>query len=167
MPLEPVTVVVPTRNRLATLRVALRSILAQTSVEVQVIVVDEGSTDGTPAHLATLDDRVTVIRNEVPKGLPTARNLGIDAAETRLVALCDDDDLWAPNKLESQLFALSATPGAGWSCTGNVSVDDALAIVGHHHPPPSGDIGEAIQVTNVVPAGGSSVVVDRDLVREV
>ncbi|MCU1488003.1 MAG: glycosyl transferase family 2 [Actinomycetia bacterium] len=163
-----VTVVVPTRNRVALLGQALGTILGQVGVELDVVVVDEGSTDATPDWLAGLGDpRVTVVRHDEPKGLPAARNAGIARATAPWVAFCDDDDLWAADKLAAQLDALADAPAAGWATCGNVSVDADLRIIGHHRPPVGGDIARALEAHNVVPSGGSTVVVARALLDEV
>jgi glycosyltransferase involved in cell wall biosynthesis len=163
-----VTVVVPTRNRVALLGQALGTILRQRDVDLDVVVVDEGSSDETPGWLAGLGDpRVSVVRHEEPKGLPSARNAGIERATGTWVAFCDDDDLWAPGKLAAQLAAVAAEPGARWATCGNVSVDEALRIIGHHRPPASGDVARELEAHNVVPSGGSTVLVRRDLLDEV
>jgi glycosyltransferase involved in cell wall biosynthesis len=146
----------------------LQAITSQTGVDICVVVVDEGSSDDTPAFLASLgDDRVEVVRHDEPRGLPAARNVGLKHAATRWVAFCDDDDLWAPDKLALQLAALHARPECGWSCTATVSVDTDLRILGHQRPYAGDDLARAVRARNVVPAGGSSVVVDRELALEV
>src|SRR5438128_8506232 len=97
-----VTVVVPTKDRRQVLDVALRSILAQEGVDVRVVVVDDGSSDGTAAWLADLDPRVEVVRHDTPTGAAAARNDGLDRVTTDWGAFCDDDDVWAPTKLAKQ-----------------------------------------------------------------
>src|SRR5918993_498800 len=117
-----VSVVVPTRNRSRLLASTLRSVLVQRGVELEVIVVDEGSTDNTPEMLAALDDpRVRVLRHDVPRGLSAARNRGADEARGEWVAFVDDDDLWAPEKLVSQLDAARAM-ARDWAYTGSVTI---------------------------------------------
>ena len=109
-----VTVVVPTYNRAAYLDETLRSILAQTSPPDEVIVVDDGSTDDTPAVCARQAGMVRYIRQE-NSGLPAvARNRGIAEAKGTWIAFCDSDDVWRPQKLEVELAALEAT-GAQWA----------------------------------------------------
>ena len=163
-----VTAVIPTRNRLAMLRQALDAALSQQDVEIQVVVVDEGSSDGTPAFLAALgDDRVRVVRNDVPLRLPGARNAGIDLTHTEWIAFCDDDDLWAPDKLAAQLDQIERVPDAAWACVGAVYVDEQLRIVGGHRPPADGDVRAAVLADNVIPSGGSGVLARTALVREV
>jgi glycosyltransferase involved in cell wall biosynthesis len=153
-----VTVVVPTRNRRPILALTLGSVLAQRDVDLHVVVVDEGSSDDTPAYLAAVaGDRLTVVRHDEPKGLAAARNAGLARAETEWVAFCDDDDVWAPDKVAAQLAEIDRVPGAEWACTGTASVNADLEIVGHHRPPPSGDVHDLMRATNVIPGGGSSV----------
>ena len=102
-----VSVIIPTHDRCERLRLALRSALAQRGVDVEVIVVDDGSSDGTRAFVEGLKDpRVRLVHNEVAMGESGARNRGISEAGRAWVAFLDDDDLWAPDKLASQLDAL-------------------------------------------------------------
>jgi glycosyltransferase involved in cell wall biosynthesis len=164
-----VGVVVPTHNRHAVLREALAHVLAQEGVEVEVVVVDDGSSTPVTGSVVDLvgDPRVRVVRNETPTGPSAARNLGVASLGTRWVAFCDDDDLWAPDKLRAQLDAIDETPGARWSCTGSVTVDERRRVQGHHAPPPSGDVLPDLLGFNVLPAGGSAIVVDRSLFDEV
>jgi glycosyltransferase involved in cell wall biosynthesis len=168
---EPaVTVVVPTRNRADLVPATLRSILDQQQVGVRVVVVDEASSDATPAVLASIaagDDRVEVVRHDVAAGVAGARNDGLARARTPWVAFCDDDDLWAPRKLSAQLQAIAALPGARWSATGAVFVDGVLRVIGHQRPPGSGDVAEAMRMTNAIPGGGSALLARTDLVRDV
>jgi len=103
MPL--VSVVVPSHNRARLLRRTLRSILAQHLTDLEVVLVDDGSTDETPQITNGADPRIVVIRNQEPGGVSAARNRGIAAARGEWIAFCDDDDLWSPDKLSRQLMA--------------------------------------------------------------
>ena len=167
-----VTAIVPTHNRRTTLQATLTSVLDQRDVDLQVIVIDDGSTDDTGVWLASLDDpRVRVLRHDVPQGAAQARSTGVAAAETEYVAFCDDDDLWSPRKLAAQLDAVAASSGAGWSCTAAVSfvADRSTPVeIVHHQPSPSADgVLAGLLTSNIVPGGGSSVLVARDLMQEV
>jgi len=134
MNLGRVSVVVPTRNRSRLLAMTLRSVLCQQNVELEVIVVDEGSTDDTAAMLSRLaDSRVRVLRHETPYGLSTARNRGAGAAGGDWLAFIDDDDLWAPDKLAQQLRAAAST-GRDWVYTGCVNISHDAQIVGGRPP---------------------------------
>lgn len=111
---------IPTRDRLSLCRTALRSALAQVDVEVEAIVVDDGSVDGTASWLGKIADRrVRVVRHELPLGVSAARNAAVATARAPWIAFLDDDDVWAPEKLGRQLDVQRRT-GAAWSYTGFV-----------------------------------------------
>jgi glycosyltransferase involved in cell wall biosynthesis len=103
-----ISVIVPTFNGAATLPAAIESIRAQ-NVEVEIIVVDDGSTDDTPRVIASLD--VITIRQD-NRGPAAARNAGLALATAPLVAFLDDDDVWLPQKLQQQLATLREHPEA-------------------------------------------------------
>jgi glycosyltransferase involved in cell wall biosynthesis len=160
-----VSVVVPTRNRAAVCAQTIDAVLGQQGVELELLVVDEGSTDDTPAMLASHDDgRLTTIRHDEPRGLPAARNAGMARADGRWVAWCDDDDLWAPDKLASQVAAARAAD-AEWVVCGSVRVDADLRVIGHQPAPDPATLLDRLLVDNVVPGGGSAVLASLDVVR--
>ena len=129
------TVVIPTRNRRELLLSTLRSVLAQREVDVDVVVVDEGSDDGTADAVRLLGEpRARVVRHDTPKGLPAARNAGLAEATAEWIAFCDDDDLWAPDKLALQLAA-ARRASAVWCCAGAVEIDPDLHVVGWQRSP--------------------------------
>src|ERR687891_1871685 len=91
-----VTVVLPSRDRPEMLERALRCALQQQDVELEVIVVDDGSSPPLGDSVASLGDpRVTLLRREMPQGVASARNAGIARARHPFVAFLDDDDLWS------------------------------------------------------------------------
>jgi glycosyltransferase involved in cell wall biosynthesis len=159
---EPtVTVVVPTRNRPALLRRTLRSVTAQHGVSVEVIVVDDGSEPSCAAAVARFaDDQVRVLRNEDAGGVGAARNQGAAVATAPWLAFCDDDDLWAPDKLAGQLDAANSA-GRRWAYTGAVKFEDGPRLWQLMPPPSPVDVHDRLPTKNVVPAGASNVVVDR------
>lgn len=162
-----VSVVIPTRNRRPLLELTLRSVLAQQGVDLEVVVVDEASDDETAALLAEHPDpRVRHIRHERPKGVATARKAGIEDARGTWVALLDDDDLWAPDKLVNQLRAAEER-GAPWACSGAVAVDRDLAVVEVYRPLPPEDLRRCLARYNPVPAGSSNVIARTAVLREV
>ena len=151
----------PTRNRRALLRMALHSALRQRDVSLEVLVVDEGSTDDTPAMLAALaDTRVRVIRHDAPQGVSTARNHGAAEARGEWLAFLDDDDLWAPDKLTRQLHA-AREAGRDWAYTGSVNVDEHGRTLSGRPPLPPHAVADALLRYNAIPGGGSNVVVRR------
>jgi glycosyltransferase involved in cell wall biosynthesis len=159
-----VTVVIPTRNRWSTLASrSLRSALAQEGVDLEVVVVDDGSDHDMRGDLAVLrDHRVSVVRHETSRGVAAARNSGISRAAGLWLAFLDDDDVWAPVKLRRQLDALSA-PGAVLAHASVAVVDEGWRVV---HVSAAGPVDrKALLVRNVIPAGSSNVVARTDLVR--
>jgi GT2 family glycosyltransferase len=109
-----VSVVVPTYNRADALPATVESVLAQTHEELEVLVVDDASTDDTPAVMADYDDpRLEYLRLPENRGGSAARNRGIEAADGEYVAFLDSDDRWRPTKLERQLSLLRSR-GNDW-----------------------------------------------------
>jgi glycosyltransferase involved in cell wall biosynthesis len=107
-----VSVVIPAWNAAATLRETLRSVAAQTYRNLEIFIVDDGSTDGTATiaeEFCAGDPRARLIRKE-NGGVASARNAGIEAASGEWVAPVDADDLWHPTKIEKQVAAALAAP---------------------------------------------------------
>lgn len=101
-----VSVVIPTYNRSKQIEHAVRSVLAQTHSNLEVIVVDDGSTDGTAQIIkecARKDPRIRLIEHGQRKGAQAARNTGILAARGKWIAFLDSDDQWFPDSLEVRL----------------------------------------------------------------
>jgi glycosyltransferase involved in cell wall biosynthesis len=156
-----VSVVVPTRNRSTLLSMTLRSVLRQQQVELEVIVIDEASTDDTAALLATLrDERVRVIHHDRPRGVSAARNRGAAEAHGEWLAFVDDDDLWAPDKLVQQIHA-AQTAGRDWAYAGSVNITDRGHVVYGRPPLSPEDVVAALPRYNAIPGGGSNVVMRR------
>src|SRR4051812_36397661 len=106
---DGVSLVIPTRDRSQILLETVRLTLLQRHVAFELIVVDDGSSDGTADALEALGDpRLVVVRNAVNRGVAHARNRGIDQARHPWVAFLDDDDRWSPDKLRMQLDAAQA-----------------------------------------------------------
>lgn len=112
MPDPRVSVVIAAFNREDSVRAAVDSVLEQTYPDLELIVVDDGSSDGTIAALEAISDpRLTVIASGENRGVSAARNRGIEAARGHWVAFHDSDDIWRPEKLAKQMADLDA-PGA-------------------------------------------------------
>lgn len=102
-----VSVVIPAYNAEAFIGDTVHSALNQTFSDLEVIVVDDGSKDGTVKRLEEFGDRIRV--HQKPNGgVSSARNAGVDLARGTFIAFLDADDLWAPTKLERQLHGLTA-----------------------------------------------------------
>jgi glycosyltransferase involved in cell wall biosynthesis len=104
-----ISVIIPTYNRLPLLKQALASVTAQDYKDVEVIVVDDGSTDGTEDWLAAQEVRSLVLRHTGFPGL--VRNRGAEAAGGRYLCFLDSDDLWLGGKLTRQVEFFSENPG--------------------------------------------------------
>ncbi len=102
-----VSVVIPTYNRVSTVVRAIESVLTQTYQDLEIIVVDDGSTDNTHEVIRRLHDpRLRYIRHDGNRGGSAARNTGIEASTGEYIAFLDSDDEWLPQKLEKQVYLL-------------------------------------------------------------
>jgi GT2 family glycosyltransferase len=114
---SPVSVVIPTYNRAKLVVRCVRSVLAATSPGDEVIVVDDGSTDGTEQELAAaIGSRIKFVRGE-HKGAGAAHNAGLRAAVNPLIAFQDSDDEWMPDKLYLQRTVMQARPDIVYCCS--------------------------------------------------
>lgn len=126
-----VSVVVPTFNRAGMLKETVDAILAQTYTDFELIIVDNMSEDGTQAYVTAITDpRVKYFRNANHGVIAANRNFGIRQARGVYVALCDDDDLWLPQKLERQVYMLDCDNRIGL-CYSNASSFDAKDTIDH------------------------------------
>lgn len=129
-----VSVVIPTYNAAAFVGQAIKSVLAQTYRDVEVIVVDDGSTDQTQSILSRFGAPVRCIR-QANQGVAVARNCGIHESRGRYVAFLDADDTWLPGKLERQVAALEAYPDCAACYAAFTRVDWELRPIGISRSP--------------------------------
>jgi glycosyltransferase involved in cell wall biosynthesis len=138
-----VSVIIPTYNRRAMVREAIDSVLAQTAPSFELIVVDDGSSDGTAEDLARLvAERAGTVRIErtANRGPAAARNRGVAMARAPLVAFLDSDDLWAPEKLERHLEFMRAKPCCAISQTNETWIRNGRRVnPGMRHRKRAGD----------------------------
>ena len=106
-----VSVIIPVFNRAGKIGLAVDSVLEQTFRDFELIVVDDGSDDGTSEVLASYGPRLTAVRQE-HDGVSAARNTGLDAAQGELIALLDSDDYWLSEKLAVQVGFFRDNPEA-------------------------------------------------------
>jgi glycosyltransferase involved in cell wall biosynthesis len=161
-----VSVIVPAWNAGATIDATLLSVRAQTYSPLEIVVVDDGSMDGTAsvveAHAAD-DPRIHLIR-QTNQGVAAARNAGIAAAKGEFVAPVDADDLWHPDKIRLQVEAMRmAGAKAGLCCTGVHAIDAEARIVGTYVPDPGPFALASLCRVNLV-GNGSSALMPRALV---
>jgi glycosyltransferase involved in cell wall biosynthesis len=153
-----ISIIIPTRNRSGLLALSLLSAQRQRHVDLEVIVVDDGSADDTPGMLRRLAPPVRVIRHDRAQGVSAARNHGIAEAQGEWVAFLDDDDLWAPEKLALQLEALRRD-GTHWAYAGAVDIAPNHSVIAGRPPFPPDRIVAELPSQNLLPAGASNVIV--------
>ena len=107
-----ITVIIPAYNSVKSIRRAIDSILAQTLKDYEIIVIDDGSTDGTGKIIKEYSNAVSYNYQE-NAGVCAARNAGIEKARGQWIAFLDHDDYWQPDKLERQMEILTENPGNG------------------------------------------------------
>jgi glycosyltransferase involved in cell wall biosynthesis len=128
-----ISVVLPTNNRAHLLGRAIHSVLAQTYRNLELLVVDDASTDDTAAVVTSISDRrLRYLRHDQNRGAAAARNLGIRESRGNLVAFQDDDDEWMVGKLERQVAALTAaSPDVGLCLCGYMCYEpDRVRYIG-------------------------------------
>ncbi|MFC4551167.1 MULTISPECIES: glycosyltransferase family 2 protein [Halorussus] len=174
-----VSVIVPTYDRADVLPRAIDSVLAQTVEDLELLVVDDASTDETPELVADYDDRVTLLRHDENRGACAARNTGIEAAEGDYVAFLDSDDVWHEAKLERQLDRLvqeddwvaaycdyeRELPGAGGTFEEVVA-----ALLGNEedkHKEGGRELIGDVLADTLVTCAGSTLVVERAVAEEI
>lgn len=156
------TMVILTYDRREMLRWSLAAALTQTQPDLEIVVVDNGSTDGTGELLATITDPRVRVRSLPHNINPTkARNMALDAISGEWVGFCDDDDLWAPDKAMKMLTAADRA-GAGWGYCGCVYLDGAGMVTAGHPPPPRDQVLAALPVSYTIPGGLSGIMWHRD-----
>jgi glycosyltransferase involved in cell wall biosynthesis len=160
-----VTVVIPTRNRPELALRAVRSALAQTLDDLEILVVDDAS-DVDPAVVAGVAPNVRVLRQQRWQGVSAARNRGVREARGEWVAFLDDDDLWSPDKLSRQCVA-AERGGADYVYCDVVMVTAAGVPRLWARPPGPEALPAALLDHNALVGGQSSVVVRRALLEHV
>lgn len=164
---ERVSVIVPTYNRRERLLQTLTTLRLQSYDNLEIIVSDDGSTDGTQeAVLSIADERINYIGSTQNTGVVGARNRGIESASGQWVSFCDDDDFWVRGKIERQVEKLS-THGSRWCVSWAVNVEDNLKYHSRNEYTPSAQPHRQLWHRNRIPGGCSNVVVERSLLEQV
>lgn len=162
-----VTVVIPTRNRWSLLRSALDAVRLQRDIAIEAIVVDDGSSDETPERLASIDDpRIRSIRRIGGRGVAAARNEGIVAARGTWIAFLDDDDIWSPAKLRSQVDAADAR-GAVFAYASVALLNERLHAFDVSEAPDPTLLEARLRSYCAIPAGASNVIARREVVQQI
>lgn len=128
-----VSVIIPTYNRGHYIEESIRSVLTQSYADIEVIVVDDGSTDDTEKIIdAIVDSRLHYIRQE-NRGRSNARNHALSIAVGKYITFLDSDDVYLPNKIELQVAYLEGHPGVGMVYTSAYCINDAGDMMAHKY----------------------------------
>jgi glycosyltransferase involved in cell wall biosynthesis len=163
-----VTVVIPTYNRLALVQQAIASVIAQTYTNWELMIVDDGSDDGTPEAIVAMNDpRIKLLTKPHAGNIAMLRNVGVDEGSGEWLAFLDSDDIWLPLKLEIQLFSL-LQKGKRWGYGGFELMNDDMQTIpnkaGHFHPISGWIIKEVLTTEASVTIG--TLMIERTLFEE-
>lgn len=164
--MKTISVIIPTYNYARYLRDAIDSVLAQTVAPLEIIVVDDGSTDDTPQVLTAYGATIRAI-HQSNLGVAAARNTGLAAARGEYIAFLDSDDLWLPRKLELQMARLESDPSLGLVHCGAETFDGEATLDVMEGM--EGWVGEAILRLDrmVIPVPGSGLLLPKRIIGEV
>jgi glycosyltransferase involved in cell wall biosynthesis len=160
-----VSVVIPAYQAERTLAAAIESVLSQTYTDIDVIVVDDGSTDATGSVAQSYGSPVTVIRTS-NAGVSAARNTGIERSSGELIAFLDADDLWAPSKLARQVEVMDSDESIGLVTTSATAVGANLEVLEERRVWPTDDPCAILLLNSMVLGQLSSALLRRDVVVE-
>jgi glycosyltransferase involved in cell wall biosynthesis len=162
-----ISVIIPVYNGEKTISKTIQSVQAQTFSNLEIIVINDGSTDGTLEKISTIKDSRIKIFSYTNGGLPVARNRGISHATGEFLTFLDADDLWTPDKLELQLAALQAHPEAGVAYSWSVFMDEQGEYF--HEDDPilyEGNVLPKLLLRNFI-AHGSNLLIRREAIESV
>lgn len=155
-----VSVIITTFNSMRFFPETLESVLQQTFADIEVIVVDDGSSDGISDWIRSVEDSRIVFHTQSNQGVSSARNAGISLARGEYIAFLDGDDVWAPTKLERQVTVLDLDDEVGLVHTWLALMDEGSRLTGRVMKPHSeGEIWKEIVESNMIAC--SSVIVRR------
>ena len=162
-----VSVIIPNYNYSQYLGEAIDSVLAQTVTDIEIIVVDDGSTDGSKELLDSFGDRIRTVFQK-NQGVSAARNHGVCISRGEFVAFLDADDLWLPGKIERQLALFADDAELGLAHVGVVDIDGSGNEILERTDGRNGWISDELLRFEgpVVLGGGSGLVMPRRVFEE-
>lgn len=161
-----VSVIIPTYNYSSFIAAAVDSVLAQTFPAVEVIIVDDGSTDNTKDILSRYGDRIKYVFQE-NKGVSAARNAGVKNSTGNLIAFLDADDIWLPEKLEKQVECFRIDEGVGFVHCAIQEFDARGNILEEETEGAEGWVAEKVLLLGPAIAGpGSTSLIKREIFDE-
>lgn len=157
MPL--ISIIMPAYNAEKTIRETIDSALQQAFTDFELIVVNDGSTDGTLEILNTIQDPRVKVISQPNRGSYPVRNAGIQHAQGEFIAFLDADDLWTPDKLAAQFEALNSHPNAAVAYSWTQFIDVFGHFLDHRNEPTfNGDVLKALLQSNFMTCGSNPLV---------
>ncbi|MCY7322415.1 MAG: glycosyltransferase family 2 protein [Phormidesmis sp. CAN_BIN36] len=154
-----VSVIIPAYNAEKTILATLRSVQKQTLSDIELIVIDDGSTDRTVEITNTLQDSRVKVFSYKNSGISVARNRGIQQAIVDFISFIDADDLWTLDKLQLQLEALQKTPDAGVAYSWTTFVDEKGNVLYKQEPVfHEGNVYPQLLVENFILNGSNGLI---------
>jgi glycosyltransferase involved in cell wall biosynthesis len=162
------SIVVPAFNVARTIADTLRSLQAQTLRDIEILVLDDGSTDYTLATVRPFlkDQRIRYIA-QANRGLAGARNRGITEAKSDIIGFCDADDLWHPDKMRRHVAHFNANPQLGLSYSGSELIDEMGRKLGIKQSPRLKNVTAAHILKRNPIGNGSAPVLRREALRDI
>jgi glycosyltransferase involved in cell wall biosynthesis len=165
MPL--ISVVIPAFNAEKTIRQTIESVVNQTLTDLEIIVINDGSTDSTIDVVNSVKDSRLQVFSYPNEGVTVSRNRGVSKAVGEFISFLDADDLWIPNKLESQLQALRSHPEASVAYSWTNFIDaDGKFLSPCHRVKVTGDVYSKLLVQNFLD-NGSNILVRADALKTI
>lgn len=165
MPL--VSVIIPVFNGEKTIQETIESVLSQTITDFELLVINDGSQDRTVEIVECISDSRIKVFSYPNAGQSMSRNRGIEIAKGDYISFIDADDLWTPDKLETQLNALQGNPKAGVAYSWTDWIDESSQLLGKgSYNTEQGEVFTKILLNDFV-ANGSNVLIRRDALTEV
>jgi glycosyltransferase involved in cell wall biosynthesis len=159
-----VSVVIPTYNSGQFIEPAIESALGQTLADIEVLVIDDGSTDGTVARLKRFDDPRLRIYEQPHRGAPSALNAGVNLARAPYIGFLDHDDVWAPEKLARHIEYFEKNAGADVTFSWSALMDESGSRMELHPAHWRGPIDFSQLLEDFVVGSTSSVVLRRSAI---
>lgn len=155
----PISVVVPVFNGEKTIEETINSILNQTFQDIEIIVINDGSTDATLAIIKKISDSRIKVFSYPNAGLSASRNRGISQAKGEYISFIDADDLWTPDKLESQWQALQSNPQAAVAYSWTDYIDESSKFLkSGRRIKINGDAFSKLLITNFLENGSNPLI---------
>ena len=162
-----VSVVIPLYNSELTVLESIHSVLGQTYSNLEILVVNDGSTDDGPRLIESIDDsRITIIHQK-NRGLAGARNTGIRSASGSIISFLDSDDTWYPSKIQKHVEHLKNSPSVGISYSGSEFIDARSKSLGIYQSPRLYNISPELILCRNPVGNGSCVVVRRQVLDDI